>query len=366
MGMQQRRWVSYIFRYRNYERCEIAGFIKVQRINIKSTDVTRIRMGLKMYKEYPCVCTAYLLLHGQARPFTTIHFMASERDTILTSVELPWNDPLGDGVAFPEYEGIFFLCDDGEQLAGMWVAEKYDIRQVRLPGKLPVVTVDLPEPPRIEEKPVEPEAQTAEEELPEPEAQMTEEKSTEPEIQVVEDELPEQEAPVSEEEPESGAPVSEEAWREPEQQMQEEPSEIPQIQIPEESSLFSEEASEKDVCSCREMLSTYPKLPLFAGSQILDGVKIVPQDIGKLDMANWKLGVNSFLSHGYYKYQYLMLGKIKMNKAETYVIGVPGVFTNKERYLANMFGFRVFVPVKKTKIMTGNFGYWVSEIVGKN
>lgn len=349
MGMQQRRWVSYIFRYRNYERCEIAGFIKVQRINIKSTDVTRIRMGLKMYKEYPCVCTAYLLLHGQARPFTTIHFMASERDTILTSVELPWNDPLGDGVAFPEYEGIFFLCDDGEQLAGMWVAEKYDIRQVRLPGKLPVVTVDLPEPeqPSMEDELVEPES----------EEPMLEENPVEPEAETSGEELTE---------PEAEEPVSEDEWSEPEQQMQEEPSEIPQIQIPEESSLFSEEASEKDVCSCSEMLSTYPKLPLFAGSQILDGVKIVPQDIGKLDMANWKLGVNSFLSHGYYKYQYLMLGKIKMNKSEAYVIGVPGVFTNKERYLANMFGFRVFVPVKKTKIMTGNFGYWVSEIVGKN
>ena len=89
MSMQQRRWVSYIFRYRDYERCEIAGFIKVQRINTRHTDVTRIRMGLKMYKEYPCVCTAYLLLQGQAKPFTTISFMANERDAILSSVELP-------------------------------------------------------------------------------------------------------------------------------------------------------------------------------------------------------------------------------------------------------------------------------------
>ena len=50
--MQQRRWVSYIYRYREYVRCEIAGFIKVQRISNKDTDVTRIRMGMKMYKEY--------------------------------------------------------------------------------------------------------------------------------------------------------------------------------------------------------------------------------------------------------------------------------------------------------------------------
>ena len=49
--MQQRRWVSYIYRYREFVRCEIAGFIKVQRISNKDTDVTRIRMGMKMYKE---------------------------------------------------------------------------------------------------------------------------------------------------------------------------------------------------------------------------------------------------------------------------------------------------------------------------
>ena len=105
--MQQRRWVSYIYRYREFVRCEIAGFIKVQRISNKDTDVTRIRMGMKMYKEYACTCYAYLLWHGQAKPFTAVQFAAGERDTILTSVELPWSNPLGDGVAFPEYDGVY-------------------------------------------------------------------------------------------------------------------------------------------------------------------------------------------------------------------------------------------------------------------
>ena len=90
--MQQRRWVSYIYRYREFVRCEIAGFIKVQRISNKDTDVTRIRMGMKMYKEYACTCYAYLLWHGQAKPFTAVQFAAGERDTILTSVELPWSN----------------------------------------------------------------------------------------------------------------------------------------------------------------------------------------------------------------------------------------------------------------------------------
>ena len=320
--MQQRRWVSYIYRYREYVRCEIAGFIKVQRISNKDTDVTRIRMGMKMYKEYACTCYAYLLWNGQAKPFTTMQFAAGERDTILTSVELPWNNPLGDGVAFPDYDGVYFVCDDGEILAGIWTPEQYDLRQVQV--------VDKSESPVGADTPImvgADQRSAAENEWGktiEPGGQMTQE--TDPSWMA--------------EYAGAGMKPQTEAV-----------GEIPQIPLPTDTAN-----------GYQEMLTTYPKLPLFAGSQIVDGVKIAPQDIGRLDMANWKLGVNSFLAHGYYKYQYLMLGTVRMNKAELHVIGVPGIFTNKERYLANMFGFRVFIPVRKTKILTGNFGYWVSEV----
>ena len=50
------------------------------------------------------------------------------------------------------------------------------------------------------------------------------------------------------------------------------------------------------------------------------------------------------------------------DEKEKVVIGVPGVFTNKERYIANMFGFGQFIPVKREKLITGKFGYWVSEV----
>lgn len=321
--MQQRRWVSYIYRYREYVRCEIAGFIKVQRISNRDTDVTRIRMGMKMYKEYACTCYAYLLWHGQAKPFTTMQFAAGERDTILTSVELPWNNPLGDGVAFPEYEGVYFICDDGEILAGIWTPEQYDLRQVQVADKTEYAG-KLEIPVMAEEN----QRSAAGNEWGD---------NIEPKGQII------QETDMPRMAEYAGAGMKSQT---------ESVEEIPQIPIP--SNLED---------GYREMLTTYPKLPLFAGSQIVDGVKIAPQDIGRLDMANWKLGVNSFLAHGYYKYQYLMLGTVRMNKAELHVIGVPGIFTNKERYLANMFGFRVFIPVRKTKILTGNFGYWVSEVV---
>lgn len=115
----------------------------------------------------------------------------------------------------------------------------------------------------------------------------------------------------------------------------------------------------------REMLNTYPKLPLFADTHLLECVKIAPQDIGKLAIGNWKLGTNSFVSHGFYHYQYLMFGRVLLDGEERIVVGIPGVFTNKERYVANMFGFIRFVPSQKTDYLTGKFGYWVVEVVSE-
>lgn len=119
-----------------------------------------------------------------------------------------------------------------------------------------------------------------------------------------------------------------------------------------------------------EMLDTYERLPLLPesvqeGNQIIESVKITPNDIGLLDMNNWRLGVNSFLTHGFYNYKYLMLGKIVFQdnqRAGSYVLGVPGVYSAKEKYLAGIFGFDRFVPVKETEIKTGSFGYWLVNV----
>lgn len=112
-----------------------------------------------------------------------------------------------------------------------------------------------------------------------------------------------------------------------------------------------------------KMLAEYPKLPMYGASELFDCVRIHPRDIGKLDMRNWKLGVNSFLTHGFYTYQYLLLGKMRFDSGrESPIIGVPGVFSNRDKYLANMFGFDQFIPVKKTGTKTGEFGYWIVEI----
>ena len=121
-----------------------------------------------------------------------------------------------------------------------------------------------------------------------------------------------------------------------------------------------------------KMFENYERLPLLPGSSLDDGldsviesVKISPNDIGLLDMCNWKLGVNSFLTHGYYSYKYLMFGKVIFSTDDdrvSYILGVPGVYSSREKYLAGIFGFDRFVPEKETHIKTGSFGYWIVDI----
>lgn len=119
----------------------------------------------------------------------------------------------------------------------------------------------------------------------------------------------------------------------------------------------------KDVDSFEEMIEEYPKLPVHGATELFQCVRIHPKDIGKLDMRNWKLGINSFLTHGFYTYQYLLLGKMRFPDGKEHpIIGVPGVYTSREKYLANMFGFEQFVPIQKTGVKTGEFGYWIVEL----
>lgn len=341
--MRQGRWVSYIFRYRDNVKCENAGFIKVQRISYRSGDVVRIQVGMKMYKKNACRCKAYLIYGNEhAKYLTDIYFKAEERDTIMKRVELPWDNPLGDGRAFEIYEGILFVCDDGEMLTGMWETNS------TVPGN---IIIDEPVNVRVyNEKVSEEDADSTDADTADLGSADADMGSTDSEPTDLEDSMP----------PEDSMPAHEHIKEESESDGQE--AQIEQT-AEGETAYSGEEQDGEDICV--KMLRTYPRLPLFADSHFIECVKIVPQDIGKLAMGNWKLGVNSFLSHGYYRYQYLMLGKVKFDKRESYVIGVPGVFTNKEKYLANMFGFSIFIPVKKTKLLTGNFGYWISEVLSE-
>jgi hypothetical protein len=72
---------------------------------------------------------------------------------------------------------------------------------------------------------------------------------------------------------------------------------------------------------------------------------------------------NSFVMHGFYTYRHLLFGKVaKNNSGVEYFIGVPGMYSNRERYLATMFGFGNFKKSHRSDYPNPYFGYWYMEV----
>ena len=72
---------------------------------------------------------------------------------------------------------------------------------------------------------------------------------------------------------------------------------------------------------------------------------------------------NSFMMHGFYTYRHLLFGRVAANTNGTrYFIGIPGMYSNKERYLATMFGFNSFKKSHRSDYPNPYFAYWYAEI----
>lgn len=76
-----------------------------------------------------------------------------------------------------------------------------------------------------------------------------------------------------------------------------------------------------------------------------------------------KLVNNSFLLHGFYNYRHLILGrdyKIGESTDICFYLGVPGVFFEREKMVAVMFGFEGFECAGPVEI--GKFGYYLRQV----
>ena len=94
--------------------------------------------------------------------------------------------------------------------------------------------------------------------------------------------------------------------------------------------------------------------------KIEDAIRIQPSDLKILWQKGLRQGSNSFLMHGYYQHQHLMIGK---NKEGVYVLGVPGFYGEKN--MAEMFGFPEFRKAKAEQRMgteEQTFGYWCKNL----
>lgn len=103
-----------------------------------------------------------------------------------------------------------------------------------------------------------------------------------------------------------------------------------------------------------QILNTYDQIHPYGDERVY--VKLEPKDFVILQAKYQHLVNNSFLLHGFYNYRYVILGKEK-----EYYLGVPGVFYEREKMVALMFGFEAF-ECQSGEAKPGEFGYYLRRV----
>ena len=89
------------------------------------------------------------------------------------------------------------------------------------------------------------------------------------------------------------------------------------------------------------------------------GYQISLEQLGAFSPEARRLSDNQFLAKGYAMYHHLLAGKVIYAGEERYCVGVPGIYENRERYMAQLYQFPIFLSLTENRIKTGGFGYWL-------
>lgn len=110
-----------------------------------------------------------------------------------------------------------------------------------------------------------------------------------------------------------------------------------------------------------QLYHLYPKIHPFEDGR--EYLSLAPKDMVVLRQEYQKMVHNSFLLHGYYNYQHLILGIFPGERRGEvrYYLGVPGNFYNREKMVAEMFGFEAFEG-ERHPAAPGDFGYYMKRV----
>lgn len=100
--------------------------------------------------------------------------------------------------------------------------------------------------------------------------------------------------------------------------------------------------------------------PFFPFNNDAECFRIFPKDLNFLQAEYRLFQSNQFLMHGYYNYRHLILFRKKDDPNE-YWLGVPGIYHEREKMAARMFGFEKFESANKD-YKTGDLGYYLVTV----
>lgn len=376
-----RRFVSYVYEYRKGKKEENCGFVKVEsRMGKLQVEVHLKNKGIA--PELECKVYGFLRRGGELQGIL-LGACETGQDKAECILETDADNLHGSGISLKELGGMVFLIDGGGFYGTQWDEE------VIVPERFVENRQDE------ERKPAEPEndgtsAEPEEKPADQKEPVVSEEPAGQKEPAISEDPVGQEESVISEEPagqeepviPEKPAGQEEPAIPE-EPAGQEEPaipeeldgySELPrpgQFANQEETASGEEDPGQKGLTVPPEVQGAATSSPApssrefdpFGDEEIILCRKIRGGDFTFLNRKDWALRNNRFLLHGFYHFGHLLLGKLKSGQ---YILGVPGMYDQQERFMANMFGFPHFKYSQDIKVPQGKGGYWYRLIYPPN
>lgn len=310
-----KRFICYLYEYQEGRRIRNIGFCKVE----SSEDGCTVSIHGKGWgMNSPKKLSLYLFWRENGKCLGVYQGELGNVSPALNYRLSYTEEDVGSKARYDRVEGIILCGENGPRYAAVWTDEAVDISRMEPAGKEEMTE-------EKEEQPEEPEEPNEEEPVPE-ENEMPDEQEEPAGVSYdVRDILPEESRELEEKEPE------------------------PFYFDEEEEDSKPEIAEQECQTTCRFRCT-----------------KIQRQDLSRLIRREWQLANNSFLLHGYYNYHHLAF----LQEGENLYLGVPGVYSEKERRAAQAFGFPGFVNYEEEmldlpegeKEDRADFGYWCRQV----
>lgn len=345
-------------------------------------DESRVQIHIRgLYPTDSCRGELMLLSEGEGYPADTIYLQYGTAEYVGI-----WHneDLAGTGIPYEGCDGIIIKLSETRFLRGIW--RNREKHKAESPEPVPQ---NKPEPAMLaaaqtvldayDDTVLEPQPMRGNEEM----------RQDEPGVEVQpmpEAEEPRQDAAPAEEiqpdlPPQEPATEAPQPMPEAEEPQQDEPGEEEQPEPQQAIPLAEEEAQSHEAEQASEALflrsqrkmqagqispnkweqlnRIYPKIQPFG--DVREYLSIAPCDFVILSEHYQEMVQNSFLLHGYYNYGHLILTKIKEGIDDNYYLGVPGVYYEREKQAALLFGFEGFEG-DGDAVQDGSFGYYMKRV----
>ena len=349
------RILSYLYRYDKKNKMDCKGFVKAEqkknglKITLQIDDerlVEDIKLTLYFYKKEED--------QWKIQKLAVLESSRHHEETMLfyPSAKLP------EGFDIRKQYGVILFYQEALFYGSVWIGDEIPVEELlTMYQERPI-----PEKPSVEKKQIHGQSTVEEEQKFERESEEREDNSE------IEQKLEERkDSPETQREPEEKEDGQESEYESQERKDEEESrqrlEESKENQIVQEAERLDKKISTESEDLLQNMwISTEKKAKLvdnIFNPAFRSGYQISIEQLGALGPEARNLSDNQFMAKGYAMYHHLLAGKVIYAGKERYCVGVPGIYENRERYMAQLYQFPVFLSLTENRIKTGGFGYWL-------